>query len=221
MTPEGRPHQRRKLQAILVDLDNTLYPPECGLLAAGDERITAFIQARLGLPREEADEVRRRLWREHGTTARGLAVEFGIPEAEMCREALESLDPQGIIAPDPELGRMLREIGVPVYLFTNSTRGYATRVLDALGVRETFAGIFDLEFLEWEGKPEEGAFRKVLEALEMEPQGVALADDHAPNLAVAWTLGMVTVAVGVECPADFRVREITELAGVLRLGGLL
>ncbi len=221
MTPQPQPRQPHKLQAILVDLDNTLYPPECGLLAAGDERITAFIQERLGLPWDEADEVRRRLWREYGTTARGLALEFGIPEAEMCREALESLDPRGIIAPAPELAQMLRETGVPVYLFTNSTHGYATRVLDALGVQEAFAGIFDLEFLEWEGKPSEGAFRKVLEALGIEPQAVALADDHAPNLAVARELGMVTVAVGVQCPADFRVREIGELAGVLRLAGLL
>ncbi len=211
----------RRLNAILIDLDNTLYPPECGLLAAGDERITAFLQKRLGLPRKEADAERQRLWRSYGTTARGLAVEYGIPEEEMCREALETMDPTKLLRPDPELPKALEALGVPVYLFTNATRVYAERVLGALGVAEAFAGIFDIAFLGWEGKPKPQAFRRVLETIGYEAETLALADDHPPNLQVARELGMVTVAVGVDCPANYRIAGIKDLPIVLHAAGLL
>jgi hypothetical protein len=39
------------IEALLLDLDNTLYPPSSGLLEAGDALITAFIADRLGIAR--------------------------------------------------------------------------------------------------------------------------------------------------------------------------
>jgi putative hydrolase of the HAD superfamily len=210
-----------KLKAILLDLDNTLYSPHAGLLEAGDRRITEFIQRHLGLTAEEADALRRRLWHQYGTTARGLAVEYGIPEAALCREALESLDPAAHLQPDAQLAQTLRELGVPLYLFTNAPRTYAQRVLEALGVRPLFRGIFDLEFLQWVGKPHARAFERVLAALGLPPAALALADDHPPNLATAHRLGLVTIAVGTACPADLHVQDLAQLPRLLRARGLL
>ncbi|MCD6352030.1 MAG: pyrimidine 5'-nucleotidase [Armatimonadetes bacterium] len=219
----GSPPESRDtdVRAILADLDNTLYPPECGLLLAGDRRITDFIHRRLGLSWQEADELRVRLWKDYGTTARGLAEEYGIPEVEMSRAALESMDPSEYVPPAPELREMIRLLPVPLYVFTNSTARYAARVLEALGIADLVGGIFDIEFMRWNGKPSEQAFEKVLGVLGVPPQRVVLADDNAENLKVAHGLGMVTVAVGTTCEADYCIGTITELADVLQAGGLL
>jgi len=211
------------LRAILVDCDNTIYPPETRFLEAGDQRIAEFIAGRLNLPLEQADALRVRLWRDYGTTARGLAVEFGISPEEMCREALESLDFDRLLAPDPELAKELRSLGLPLYLFTNSTETYARRVLSALGLADVFVGIFAIAFLGWEGKPNRAAFRRVEEALGPGPGRLALADDNPQNLAVARELGWLTIAVGREAAdaGDLAIPRLHDLGRALRRAGWL
>ena len=67
------------LKALLIDLDETLYRPQTGMLSAGDRAITAFIAARLGIDLQRADATRVDLWRRYGTTAAGLEREHGVP----------------------------------------------------------------------------------------------------------------------------------------------
>lgn len=212
-----------RLRAILVDCDNTIYPPEARLLEVGDRRICEFIARRLNLPVDEADAVRIRLWREYGTTARGLAEEFGISPEEMCREALENIDFEGLLDPDPELAQELRNLGVPLYLFTNSTETYARRVLAALGLSEVFAGVFAIAFLGWEGKPSRAAFERVEKALPPGPGRLALADDNPQNLRVARELGWLAVAVGPEAVSagDLAIQRLHDLGPALRSAGWL
>jgi putative hydrolase of the HAD superfamily len=212
-----------KLSAILIDLDDTLYPPECGLLGAGDRRIAEFISRRLGLDLEEADALRRRLWRAYGTTARGLAVEHGIPAEEMCAEALESMDMASYLRPDPKLAEELRGLGVRLVLFTNSTRAYAEKVLEALGLRGVFEAILDIHFLAWEGKPSPKAFVQAMEFLGLDPSEVAVVDDNPPNLLAARQLGMTAVAVGPDAAeaGDIAIPGVHGLGPALRRHGLL
>lgn len=213
----------RQLSAVLVDCDNTVYPPETGLLSAGDRRIAEFIARRLDLPFADADALRARLWRGYGTTARGLAVEYGIAPEEMCREALESLDFRALLAPDPALAAQLAAVGLPLYVFTNSTEVYARRVLEALGLAHVFTGIFAIGFLGWEGKPNPVAYARVEEALGLAPTELALADDNPGNLRVARELGWFAVAVGEEAAGagDAEIATLHDLAGALEAAGRL
>ncbi len=213
--------RREKLKALLIDLDNTLYPPRAGLLAEADRRITQFIVRRLGMPWDEADRLRLELWRRYGTTARGLAVEYGIPEDELARDALADVDAERYVQADPELAAALQEIGLPLYVFTNAPRAYAQRALEALGVKHLFVDVFDIEFLGWEGKPSESAFRKVLRVLALPPEVVGLADDNPDNLRRAKELGMVAIAVHTDGDADVVVADIRDIARVLREAGLV
>ncbi|MCX7598735.1 MAG: pyrimidine 5'-nucleotidase [Armatimonadetes bacterium] len=212
-----------RLRAILVDCDNTLYPPETRFLEAGDRRICEFIARRLNLPLDQADALRLRLWREYGTTARGLAEEFGISPEEMCREALESLDFEGLLEPDPELARELRSLGVPLYVFSNSTEAYVLRVLAARGLTGVFAGIFGIAFLGWEGKPSRAAFERVERALPGGCGRLALADDNPQNLMVARRLGWLAVAVGTDAAeaGDLVIPRLHDLGRALRRAGWL
>jgi putative hydrolase of the HAD superfamily len=62
------PADLRRIDTWLFDLDNTLYPAECELLALCDERMTDFTARQTGLGRDAARELQRRYLDEHGTT---------------------------------------------------------------------------------------------------------------------------------------------------------
>ena len=56
----------------LFDLDNTLYPLECGLAARVDARLTDFVVELTGLPRAEAFALQKQYLEDHGLTLIGL-----------------------------------------------------------------------------------------------------------------------------------------------------
>ena len=113
--------------------------------------------------------------------------------------------------------------------FTNSTRAYAEKVLEALGLDAVFEAILDIHFLAWEGKPSHAAFDLALAFLGLDPAEVALVDDNPPNLAAARELGMLAIAVGPEAAAagDFAqeghlaLTDIHDLGPELRRRGLV
>jgi len=197
------------LRAVLIDLDETLYQPGDALIRTVDRRITLFIVLRTGLAWESADELRRELWGEFGTTARGLNFRFDVVEREVYRFAVDSVDPRRHIRADPELRRHLLAIPVPRYIFTNATRAYAERVLGALGVGDCFEGVFDIEFSLYNPKPSPLFYRRVVAALGVPADQIALVDDNPRNFGAALALGMVCVHVGAG----------EEPPGVIRVGG--
>lgn len=213
----------RRLRAILFDLDNTLYDAGEGLQGLGDVRIRQWIEARLGLTKEDADALRVRTWRQYGTTARGLEAEFGLPQAPFYEETIGRIDPHEHIRPDVELARMLAELKADCYVFTNAPAVYARRVLDALGVRARFRGIFDIEHSGWHCKPEPEAYRRVLAQLGLPPREIGFVEDNPRNLPPAVELGMYTVLLDNdegEGVADLRIGTVTELAAALRDAGV-
>jgi len=207
------------VDAILFDLDNTLYEPACGLLAAGDRVITDFIARRLGLPWEEADRLRVRTWREYGATARGLEVEFGVPRREFFTGSIERVPVEDYVRPRPELAAMLARLPQRRFVFTNATATYAARVLAALGVADLFARVFDIEFGGGRPKPESGGYRRVLDAVAVPAHRLALIEDTEANLGPAAALGMVTIKLGGPAPAapHLPLDDLLELPALLGL----
>jgi putative hydrolase of the HAD superfamily len=213
----------RRLQAILFDLDNTLYDAGEGLQGLGDVRIRQWIEARLGLPEEEADALRVRTWRQYGTTARGLETEYGLPQAPFYQETIGRIDPQEHISKNPALATMLAELNADCYVFTNAPAVYASRVLEALGVRERFRGIFDIEHSGWHCKPEPEAYEAALAQLALPPAQVGFVEDNPRNLPPAVRLGMYTVLLDNDegdAAADLRIATVTDLAAALRRAGV-
>jgi putative hydrolase of the HAD superfamily len=207
------------VNVLLLDLDNTLYDPACGLLSAGDQLITQFIACRLGLPEDEADRLRTRTWREYGATARGLEVEFGIPQREFFAGSIERCPINEYVRPWPELAVMLARLPQRALVFTNATEAYARRVLERLGVADLIERIFDIEFMDGRPKPERAGYERLLQELGMPARRVALVDDTEANLAPAAELGMVTIRLGGDAPAPPHL-HLPDLLDLPRLLGL-
>lgn len=211
----------RLITTILFDLDHTLYEPATGLLAAGDRRITDYLARQLGLPHAEADELRRRLWRQYGTTARGAEIEFGLAQAELYAESLGELDPGQYLRPDGPLARMLAALPADRYVVTNSSALYAQRVLAALGLSTCFREVFGIEALRFSPKPETRAYEVVLEAIGRDPREVAMVEDFPWNLVPAKKLGMLTILLGPEpAEADVWLRQLADLPQALAAAGV-
>jgi len=212
------------LRAILFDLDNTLYHPDCGLQEAGDRRFNRWIAENLGMSPAQADALRVRTWRQYGATARGLQAEFGVDPREVYEYAVNGLAPDLHLQPWPELGEMLARLPVARYVFTNATGVYADKVLRSLGVREQFNGIFDIEDSGWLPKPAPGIYRNIVSRLGLAPSQIALVEDNPANLLPAKDLGMLAVLVGEDGTAsgcDLQVAGILELDRALREAGVM
>src|SRR4030043_1248306 len=128
---------------ILFDLDNTLYPRECGLFHLIEERIKEYLRIRLGLTHAESAALRHKYLRAYGFTLVGLMNHHGIyPEDYLT--FVHEVDVEGVLGEDRGLARMMSRIPLKKVIVTNSTQRHAQRVICSLGVEPFFAHIFDI-----------------------------------------------------------------------------
>lgn len=209
------------IRAILFDLDNTLYDAEAGLQDEGDRRITRWIMEQLGLPRDEADELRLRTWKQYGTTASGLEAEYGMDARGLYAATISQINPAEYLDPWPELNAMLAALPVSRHVFTNATEIYAWKVLAALGVSDLFERVFGIEYCDYVCKPNRASYERILKELGLPADQVAFVEDNPGNLGPARDLGMVTVLVGNRPgEADLRISSILHLGRALSASGL-
>lgn len=196
--PPGLDH----IRAWVFDLDNTLYPSSADLFAQIDTKMTDYIARLLGLDRAEAHRIQKAYFLGHGTTLAGLMAEHDV-------------DPHDFLAFVHDVEMDVLEENVPLaaavaklpgrkVVFTNGDRPYATRVLERLGLGESFEAIHDIHAMDLAPKPAPSAYAGLCAALDIDPVTALFADDMARNLAPAKAIGMTTVWVdnGSEQAAD-------------------
>ncbi len=182
-----------EVRTWVFDLDNTLYPASSSLFDQVDRRMGAFVAERFGLPFEAARAEQKRLFREHGTTLRGLMVEHGVdPVAFM--DHVHAIDLTRL-DPDPRLSLALARLPGRKVVYTNGSVAHAARVTARLGIDRHFDATFDIAAAGWVPKPDPAPYRVMLERFGIDPAGAAMVEDIARNLAPAAALGMATVWV--------------------------
>lgn len=181
------------IDAWIFDLDNTLYPASCDLFGLIDQRMTAYVARRLGLPRDEAYQVQKRFFREHGTTLSGLMREHEIDPHEFLADvhAIE----MDALSEDKRLVDAIARLPGRKLVFTNGDAPYARRVLDRIGLSQSFEAIHDIHAMAYKPKPAAHAYASMLEAFGVDPTRALFAEDMARNLKPAKALGMATLWV--------------------------
>ncbi len=195
MTTHQGKIQFSDINVFLFDLDNTLYPHDNGLWKIIGERIDRFMVEELHFPPEQVPGLRHRLWKQYGTTLRGLQAEYQV-NMDAYLSYVHSLPLQEVLAPDPALPRLLAALPQPKFIFTNSDAAHARRVLNALGVTDHFQAIIDIYAVAPHCKPQPEAFQKALERVNERPENCLLIDDSPDNLEAAQCLGIRTVSIG-------------------------
>lgn len=189
------------LDAWIFDLDNTLYPASCELLALCDVRMTDFIARTAGLSREDARTLQHRYHDEHGTTLAGLMAHHGVEPRAFLDEVHDI--PLDRLTPDPELDAALARLPGRRLIFTNGSERHAANVLDALGIAGRFDEVFAIDTAEgFIPKPHPAAFANMLARHAVRPGSAAFFEDMERNLRPAAELRMTTVLVGPHAPAS-------------------
>lgn len=177
----------------IFDLDNTLYPARTNLFAQIDERMTAYIGRLLGLERADAYRVQKRYFLDHGTTLAGLMAEHDVDPHDFLTDvhAIE----MDLIEENAPLAAAIARLPGRKLVFTNGDAPYAGRVLERLGLHETFEAIHDIHAMDLKPKPAASAYAGLCAAFDIDPSASLFADDMARNLAPAKAIGMTTLWV--------------------------
>lgn len=186
----------------VFDLDNTLYPASANLFARIDERIAAYVADRFGVDRHEARRIQKGYFHAHGTTLAGLMAEHGVDPHDYLDKVHDvELD---VLEENAPLAAAIARLPGEKYVFTNADAAYAARVLERLGLSESFAGIHDVHACGYVPKPHPDAYQGMCAAFGINPTESLFADDMARNLKPAKAIGMATLWIdnGSEQGAD-------------------
>lgn len=182
------------IDAWVFDLDDTLYPPEQGVLGLIQKRINAFMVAAVGLPEAEALVLQRQFLNEHGTTLAGLMANYAVDPERFLREVHDV--PLDSLEPNPRLVRVIADLPGRKYVLTNGARFHAARVLDKIGLTPIMDGVFAIEDMDLTPKPAPATFRRFVERFDIDPTRAVFFEDTPRNLQPAKIMGMTTVLIG-------------------------
>ena len=179
------------IDAWIFDLDNTLYPASCDLFGLIDKRMTAYVARITGLPYDEAYQIQKSYFRQHGTTLNGLMAEYDIDPHEFLADvhAIE----MDVLQEDKRLVDAIARLPGRKLIFTNGDEPYARRVLAGVGLTDSFEAIHDIHAMAYHPKPNLYAYTSMIEAFRLDPARSLFADDLARNLPPAKALGLTTL----------------------------
>jgi putative hydrolase of the HAD superfamily len=175
----------------VFDLDNTLHPAENGLQASISARITRFVADFLGLEPAAALIKQKQMFRDHGTTLRGLMNDHGVVP-DLFFDYINGVD-YDVVAPNSRLAAVLARLPGQKLVFTNASARHAEQVIERLGIASHIDGVFDAEAAAYRAKPDPAAYTMLVDRFGVAPQRAVMVEDLARNLAPAAALGMTTV----------------------------
>ncbi len=96
----------------------------------------------------------------------------------------------------PGLERVFEKLnGCPKAIATNKSLEYTLRIVEGLGVQNWFAAIESPKET-WDLKPDPGMLFRILEKLQIKPEGTVLVGDSTNDVRAAKAAGMRACAVG-------------------------
>jgi putative hydrolase of the HAD superfamily len=196
---------------LLIDLDDTVYPADCGMWNAIATRIDQYMLERLAIPAEQIPSLRHELHARYGTTLRGLSATRSIDELDYLA-FVHDIPVRDFLRPDSAVRAALISIPMRKCIFTNADRAHAARVLSALNLFDLFDMIIDIRDIHPYCKPMPDAYRLALLRAGAIPEDTLFVDDAPRNLKPAGEIGLTTVLVGRPCPEAAEFPCIPSLA---------
>ncbi|HBF30497.1 pyrimidine 5'-nucleotidase [Rhizobium sp.] len=193
----------------VFDLDNTLYPHHINLFSQIDKNMTAFVADLLQLEPDEARQLQKRYYHEHGTTLAGLMLHHAVNPGDFLAKA-HAIDYSPLL-PDVELGDAIKALPGRKFIFTNGTVQHAQDAARALGILDHFDDIFDIVAADYHPKPASRTYDAFTNIHRIKPDNAVMFEDLPRNLVVPKALGMKTVLL-VPRPSDGTMLEQWERA---------
>ena len=188
------------IKTWIFDLDNTLYPPEENIFSQIDQKMTSFIADNLKISNEEAFNIQKQNFINHGTTLAGFM-----------NSGNEKIDPDKFLEyvhdinlnslqEDNDLRKILLLLPGKKYIFTNGTKKHAENVLKKLNLENIFQSIFGIKEANYLPKPNLETYNLFLKTYNIDPKTSIMFEDMGRNLIPAKELGMKTVLLERKLP---------------------
>ena len=184
----------------IFDLDNTLYPPEENIFSQIDKKMTSFISNSLDISIDEAYEIQKENFVNHGTTLAGFMNDKNNKiNPDKFLEYVHDID-LSTLRKDNKLREVLLLIPGKKYIFTNGTKHHAEKVLKKLNLENIFQSIFGIKEANYLPKPNVKTYNLFLKNNKIDPKTSIMFEDMSRNLVPAKELGMTTVLLKRELP---------------------
>lgn len=204
---------------IFFDLDDTLYPSSSGVWKLIKDRMSLYMNQRLGIAWDEIPTIRESFFREYGTTLRGLQIHYQVNTDEYL-SFVHDIPLQEYLCPDAALKKMLMDLPLRKLIFTNADSNHASRVLSALGLENCFEKIVDINAVEPFCKPMQPALKIALDLSgETDPHRCILVDDLPSTTRAGREFGFFTILFGnngKEMDANATLAQLTDLPKLLQ-----
>jgi len=184
---------KESLQAIIFDLDGTLYQDE--LLGEEVHQCACRYVAQLkGVSALEAAnllmEARSCAGGSGGTLSRAV-VALGGDLQELHRRFNREVHPEGVLQLDPRVTQLLGRLAsrYELHLYTNNNRALSGRIMAQLGVGGFFTRVFTIED-SWIPKPDRAVLQGILDAIGRKPgETLFVGDRYEVDLRLPASLG--------------------------------
>lgn len=207
-----------KFTTIFFDLDDTLYPPAAGLWKEIKGRIGLYMHERMNIPQDEVISLREKYFLQYGTTMRGLQANHKI-DIEDFLAYVHDLPLKDYLTPDLILHDIIASLPTRNLIFTNADSNHADRVLTALGLRDLFETIIDVNTINPYCKPMPESFQIAMRfANEPDASKCVMIDDINRNTKGANAVGLFSILYNEkfnEGDADAQLTDWGELKGIL------
>jgi len=188
------------IKTWIFDLDNTLYPPEENIFSQIDQKMTLFIADNLKISNQEAFNIQKQNFIDHGTTLAGF-MKSGNDKIDPDRflEFVHDINLSSL-KEDNDLRRILLLLPGKKYIFTNGTKKHAENVLKKLNLENIFHSIFGIKEANYLPKPNIETYNLFLKTYKIDPKTSIMFEDMGRNLIPAKELGMKTVLLERRLP---------------------
>lgn len=207
-----------KFTTIFFDLDDTLYPPATGLWKEIKGRIGLYMHERMNIPQDEVQSLREKYFLQYGTTMRGLQANHKI-DTEDFLAFVHDLPLKDYLTPNLMLHDIIASLPTHNLIFTNADSNHADRVLTALGLRDLFETIIDVNTINPYCKPMPESFQIALNiANESDASKCVMIDDINRTTRAAKEQGLFSILYNEKFndgDADAHLTDWSQLKGIL------
>jgi len=177
-----------------------LYPPEENIFSQIDQKMTSFIADNLKISNEEAFNIQKQNFIDHGTTLAGF-MNSGNDKIDPDKflEFVHDINLNSL-KEDNDLRKILLLLPGKKYIFTNGTKKHAENVLKKLNLENIFQSIFGIKEANYIPKPNLETYNLFLKTYKIDPKTSIMFEDMGRNLIPAKELGMKTVLLERKLP---------------------
>ncbi len=169
-----------KITNLLFDMDNTLYPEMSQIDQNLTKRIITFVSTFLSISYEDAVLARQDGLTRYGTTLEWLLTENKLSNTSEYFAFIHPECEKDEVEFDPNLRPFLQSLASKFHMtvLTNAPKIHADCILNHLQIYDLFDGVYDLEDMNFLGKPHKHAYLKAIEEKGFTVEETLFFDDH-------------------------------------------